>query len=188
MRSWLPLFIVAALIGVGLWFAESPPDELLGKQPSRKEQNRAADLVIRDAQTRHFNTEGTLAYRVNAERITYFQFARRDRADLTEPRIIFYQGDQPKWHTESRKGVAHNNGERVVLRGEVVINELPKPDGIRLETPAITIMPRKEFAETDKLVTITAGANRTEGVGMRAFLKQDRVEILSEVKSTYESN
>lgn len=187
MRSWLPLVIVVVLISAGLWFAESPPEQLLGKRPTKQQQNLAPDLVIRDAKTRHFNQEGTLAYRVDAEKITYFQFERRDRADLTEPRILFYLEHQPKWHTKSRDGVAYNNGERVVLRGDVHITEMPGPGGIRLDTQSITIKPREEYAETDKVVTISSGPNRTEGKGLRAFLKEDRVEILSEVKSTYET-
>lgn len=186
MRNWLPLVIVVGLVTLGLWFAESPPEQFLGKRPTPQQKNQAADLVINGAKTRHFNQEGTLAYRVDAERITYFQFARRDRADLNEPRILFYQDKQPKWRTESRTGVAHNNGERVVLRGKVRIEELPGPDSIELRTQSITIKPREEYAETDKVVTISAGANRTTGKGLRAHLKEDKVEILSEVKSTYE--
>ncbi len=187
MRTWLPLVIVVLLISAGLWFAESPPQQLLGKRPTPQQKQRAADLVIHDAKTRHFNEEGTLAYRVDAEKITFFQFERRDRADLTEPRILFYQEREPKWRTESRKGVAHNNGERVVLSGDVKINELPEPGGVRLDTQTITIKPREEYAETDKVVTITAGPNVTTGKGLRAFLKEDRVEILSDVKSSYET-
>ncbi|MFC6632593.1 LPS export ABC transporter periplasmic protein LptC [Microbulbifer taiwanensis] len=187
MRTWLPLVIVVLLISAGLWFAESPPPQLLGKKPTPQQKRKAADLVIRDARTRHFNREGTLAYRVDAEQITFFQFERRDRADLTEPRILFYQEHQPKWRTESRNGVAHNNGERVVLRGDVQINELPGPGGIQLDTQAISIKPREEYAETDKVVKITAGPNSTTGKGLRAYLKEDRVEILSDVKSSYET-
>jgi lipopolysaccharide export system protein LptC len=187
MRTWLPLFVIVALISAVVWFADSPPPELLGKRPTPKAQDRAPDLVIREARTRHFNLEGNLAYRVDAEQITFYQFGRRDRANLTEPRILFYQGEHPKWQTESRSGVAHNNGQRVVLRGDVHINELPGPGGIVLDTEEITIKPRQEYAETDKVVTISAGPNRTRGTGLRAFLNQDRVEILSEVESTYET-
>lgn len=187
MRTWLPLVIVVLLISAGLWFSESPPQELLGKRPTPQQQKGAADLVIHGAKTRHFNQEGTLAYRVDAEKITFFKFERRDRADLTEPRILFYQQDEPKWRTESRSGVAHNNGRRVVLRGDVEITEMPAPGGIKLNTQSITIKPREEYAETDKVVKITAGPNSTTGKGLRAFLKEDRVEILSDVKSSYET-
>ncbi|WP_160152796.1 LPS export ABC transporter periplasmic protein LptC [Microbulbifer sp. ALW1] len=186
MRTWLPLVIVVALVSLGLWFAESPPKQLLGKRPTQQDHNKAADLIIRDARTRHFNVEGTLAYEVDAERITFFQFARRDRADLTEPRMMFYQGESSKWRTESRSGVAYDNGQKVVLEGDVSIKELPQP-GITLRTPKIVIKPREEFAETDKVVTITDGPNRTTGKGLRADLKQDTVEILSDVESSYET-
>ena len=118
--------------------------------------------------------------------MTFFQFARRDRADLTEPRMMFYQGEDSRWRTESRSGVAYNNGQKVVLRGDVSIRELPEP-GITLRTPSITIKPREEFAETDKRVTITDGPNRTTGKGLRADLKKDKVEILSDVESSYEA-
>lgn len=186
MRTWLPLVIVVALISLGLWFTESPPKQLLGKRPTQQQHSKAADLVIRDARTRHYNTEGTLAYRVDAERITFFQFERRDRADLTEPRMLFYQDKNLKWRTESRKGVAFDNGQKVVLEGDVKVAELPQP-GITLRTAKIVLKPREEFAETDKVVTITDGANLTTGKGMRANLKQDKVEILSDVESSYET-
>ncbi|WP_428820544.1 LPS export ABC transporter periplasmic protein LptC [Microbulbifer sp. MCCC 1A16149] len=186
MRTWLPLVIVVTLISLGLWFTESPPEQLMGKRPTQQEHNKAADLIIRNARTRHFSAGGTLAYEVDAERVTFFQFARRDRADLTEPRMMFYQGEDSRWRTESRSGVAYNNGQRVVLRGDVSIRELPEP-GITLRTPSITIKPREEFAETNKRVTITDGPNRTTGKGLRADLKKDKVEILSEVESSYEA-
>lgn len=184
MRSWLPLVIVVALVTLGLWFTESPPTLLT--RPTPEQQRQAADLVIRGAETRHYSQEGTLAYRVDAERITFFQFDRRDRAELEQPRMLFYQDDAPKWSTISRRGVAHNHGERVILSGQVRVQELP--EGIELRTSRITLKPREEYAETDKVVTITSGAHRTEGRGLRADLKQDRIEILSEVKSHYEPN
>lgn len=186
MRSWLPLVIVVLLISAVAWFTESPPEQLLSKRPTPQQQSRAADLVIHGAKTRHFNLEGTLAYLVDADQITFFQFQRRDHADLTEPRILFYQDQQPKWRTQSKSGVAHNNGERVLLRGDVRIIELPEPGGVELTTQAITIKPREEYAETDKVVTIATGPNTTTGRGLRAFLKEDRMEILADVKSTYE--
>ncbi|WGL17975.1 LPS export ABC transporter periplasmic protein LptC [Microbulbifer bruguierae] len=187
MRTWLPLVIVVTLISLWLWFTESPSTELLGKRPTQQDHNKAADLIIRDARTRHYNIEGDLAYEVDAERITFFQFARRDRADLTEPRMMFYQGEDSKWRTESQTGVAYDNGQKVVLSGNVTVEELPQP-GITLHTPRIVIKPREEFAETDKVVTITDGPNRTTGKGLRADLKQDKVEILSDVESSYETH
>ncbi|WP_444886966.1 LPS export ABC transporter periplasmic protein LptC [Microbulbifer sp. JMSA008] len=188
MRTWLPLLLVVSLISAGLWLSESPPDQLLGIRPTPQQHDKAAELIIRNAKTRHFNEEGNLAYRVDADQITYYQFKRRDRADLTEPRMVFYQDDQPKWRTESREGVAHNRGERIVLSGDVEIDELPTPGGIKLETSSITILPAKEFAETDKVVTISSGPNRTTGKGMRAYLNEDRMEILSDVKSIYDTD
>ncbi|WP_226645687.1 LPS export ABC transporter periplasmic protein LptC [Microbulbifer variabilis] len=188
MRTWLPLLLVVSLISVGLWLSESPPNQLLGISPTPEQYDKAAEMIIRNAKTRHFNEEGNLAYRVDADQITYYQFKLRDRADLAEPRMLFYEDDQPKWRTESRQGVAYNRGERLVLSGDVVIDELPAPGGIKLETSSITILPAKEFAETDKVVTISSGPNRTTGKGMRAYLNEDRMEILSDVKSIYDTD
>ncbi|BBM02290.1 hypothetical protein GL2_23640 [Microbulbifer sp. GL-2] len=100
--------------------------------------------------------------------------------------MLFYQDDQQKWRTESRQGAAYNRGERIVLSGDVEIDELPSPGGIKLQTPSITILPDKEFAETDRVVTISSGPNQTKGKGMRVYLDKDRVEILSDVKSNYD--
>ncbi|WP_444930006.1 LPS export ABC transporter periplasmic protein LptC [Microbulbifer sp. SSSA002] len=187
MRSWLPLVLVTLLISAGLWFSESPPEQLLGKRPTPQQQDRAADLIIKGAETRHFDQTGNLAYRVDAEEITYFQFKRRDRANLKEPRMLFYTDDTAKWATRSKRGTAFNRGKRIVLNGDVQIDELPTPDGVKLETSRITIFPNREFAETDKVVIISSGPNRTEGKGLRAYLKENRMEILSDVKSSYDT-
>lgn len=185
MRTWLPLAVVVMLITLGLWYSESPPSGFLGKRPTPQQQSEAANLIIRDAKTRNYNTEGVLAYRVNAERITYYKFAPRDRADLIEPRILFYKQQKPKWLTQSKSGIAFNDGERVLLSGDVDILEQPQP-GITLHTQSITVIPQEEFAETDDYVTVINGLSRTTGKGLRADLKQDKIKLLSEVKSIYE--
>jgi lipopolysaccharide export system protein LptC len=64
------------------------------------------------------------------------------------------------------------------------------PDGkreIHIETQDLRVSPRKEYAETDLPVSISTPESLTRGTGMRAYLGESRVQLLSKVKTTIES-
>ncbi|GMG86602.1 LPS export ABC transporter periplasmic protein LptC [Biformimicrobium ophioploci] len=186
MRTWIPL-AVALLVALGLWIADSPPDQLGGKRPSRKQQNQAADLVIRGAQTSHFDKNGLLAYQFNSDKLTYFQYTRRDRADLVNPEIIFFEESEPRWQVTARTGRATNNGSNVVFRGNVVIERSGAGAESKLSTSELQMKPHDKYAHTNKTVTISNLGSQITGKGMKADLNKNHLELLSEVESTYET-
>ena len=44
----------------------------------------------------------------------------------------------------------------------------------------------KEYGETDRPVVITTPTTETRGVGMKAYLKESRLELLSKVHTRHE--
>ena len=59
-------------------------------------------------------------------------------------------------------------------------------DELKVSTPLLVVYPEKDYAETDRPVTITEPRGRTEGVGMEAFLEEQRLVLLNEVYSRYD--
>ena len=57
---------------------------------------------------------------------------------------------------------------------------------IHIETEDLRVLPDVEFAETALPVAISTPESLTRGVGMRAYLDENRVQLLSRVKTTIE--
>ena len=74
------------------------------------------------------------------------------------------------------------------LRGEVTLarvgTEQDRP--ITLTTPALNVWPKKDYAETDQPVTVVSDGLRLDAVGMKAYIDDQRVEFLSQVRGRYE--
>ena len=55
-----------------------------------------------------------------------------------------------------------------------------------IRTEDMRVLPNTNYGETDKLVIINTPGSESRGVGMRAFLDQGRVELLSQVHTLYD--
>ena len=76
----------------------------------------------------------------------------------------------------------------MLLLGEVHIWR-DGADGVReidLRTTDLRVLPESEYGETDKPVVIRTPGSESRGIGMRAYLNQRRIELLSEVRTIYE--
>ena len=64
-----------------------------------------------------------------------------------------------------------------------------KPDGkpeIHIETEDLKVLPGDEYAETALPVSISTPESFTRGTGMRAYLGESRVQLLSDVRTKIE--
>lgn len=110
---------------------------------------------------------------------------------LTKPHLVIYKPDGSLWTIDANRGFIKqpNIGtlDQIILHDNVVINR-PATNAfipITLETEELSYQPSKEFAETDKYVVMTKPGLKISGIGMRAFLDQSAVELLSDVKTYY---
>ena len=55
-----------------------------------------------------------------------------------------------------------------------------------LTTSALTLYPRRDYAETDQSVRIEAARSVTTAEGMKLFLNDGRLQLLSTVRGQYE--
>jgi lipopolysaccharide export system protein LptC len=129
-----------------------------------------------------FNTDGQLEQEVTASEAKYFK--AEDIIYLRDPRITTHSGDQPPWYTRAERGEVREDNNIVELQEAVEIYQL---DGTtRIHTEQLALIRNKSLAETPLKVIITGESSRTEAVGMRAWLEQEKVELLAKVKSIYE--
>lgn len=109
-----------------------------------------------------------------------------DVTELSEPRMTLFRPDGPPWRVVADEGRIAPGGELVTLRGNVRMSRQTEGEGsMLLLTDFIRIRPDDKYAETEAAVTISDPGTVVKAVGMQAYMAEERLILLSEVRSTY---
>ncbi len=107
-----------------------------------------------------------------------------------KPVMIFFNGGKPPWIIEAANGVLSANGEKLQLKGKVIINRA-KGEGVKpltINTSNVLVNPKTSFAQTAAWAELISPPHITSGTGMKATFKEPiHLELLSKVKGKYET-
>lgn len=184
-RLWLGLGLGLALL-LAVWFGRgSGPEPTLPLLQAPDE--RLVSLYIRDYQVAFTAADGRLARTLSGALFT--QLAADGSAEIEAPRFILHNPAAPSWHARAAQGLLSADGERLQLRGGVVIERAAdaRHPPLRVETDSLELRHRESYARTDSRVVLTRGADRMEAVGLEAWLQPPmRLKLLSRVRGRYE--
>lgn len=165
------------------------------------------DIDLEDGVITQFRNDGTLHYRLQAERIAHFEHgpgeppgarpasladegglpAAEQRATrLVAPSLVLHASDAPPWHLVARAGESRDTetalgaASEVTLRGDVVLRQR-RDDGrfTELRTDELTLHLGRESAHADQTVMIATESSRSTAAGFRADLARGRFELRS---------
>lgn len=145
----------------------------------------AADAFVEQMIASNINAQGTLEYRLSADRADYFA---DDRTELRKPSLTIMREQGEPWQVQADRARITGRGKIIELIGSVDIQRHPEPgrNAVHGRTDHLRVRPEEQIAETDATVLLDISASRVSASGMRAFLKQGRVELLSGVRGRYE--
>ncbi|UJJ30639.1 LPS export ABC transporter periplasmic protein LptC [Halopseudomonas maritima] len=148
--------------------------------------NARPDFYIDNARIQMLDEQGQVAYRLTAEHAVHQIEDGSTR--LQQPELLFYRGDNPTpWLLKAANGLVTEKGDRVDLDTDVLLQQQPEGQPQRqLTTSALTLFPRRDYAETDQSVRIEAARSVTTAEGMQLFLNDGRLQLLSTVRGQYE--
>ncbi|UTW46490.1 LPS export ABC transporter periplasmic protein LptC [bacterium SCSIO 12696] len=177
-----PFLIFALIVALGWNFRQfwiSPPETFFQPTATTTDVPKA-NVYMHKTDTRQFNDQGELAYRLTSERTEHF--TESQSFVLSAPKITSFQKDAPPWTLSANNGVVEKNGESIRLNDQVVGRRFMQERTITLKTPALLFIPEKQYAESDKNVTITMPGANTSGTGFKANLNTGEYQLLSRVK------
>lgn len=183
--TWLGL---AALVALAVFWDE-PTERLL--QPDIPLAPEFPEAYLIKADIRQYDSQGQLSYRMLSERAEHFQYlpdrqSPRDYSLVTEPNITVHGEGEAPWRLTARRGRSEDGGERLRFIDNVQAWQ-QRGDGRQIiTTEALLIEPNRQYAETDKAVTMRSPRSQHTAVGLRAYLDRDYIELLSEVEGRYE--
>lgn len=182
ITRWGPLIVLLALaLGTGWLVRELEP---------RPQQAEAAPTHVPDFYMEEFTSttmaaSGRPKRRLQADYLEHFPDT--EASDLVNPYLVLYKAEGQPWHVRSERGWSSSEGEVLLLLGRVHIwrNDETGERDMDIYTRDLRVIPETEYGETEEPVLITTNTTESRGIGMRAHLAQDRVELLRDVHTVY---
>ncbi|UTW06766.1 LPS export ABC transporter periplasmic protein LptC [Pseudomonas benzenivorans] len=178
------LFTLAAalLAAVGYWNIN--PDSF-SDRPAAVGTPNAIDFYVVNANTVQYQADGKLHYEMTASKLEHVQAS--DITLLTEPNMHLYRGSAYPWKIRSARGEVAPEGKEVELIDQVRVDRTDaKGRPTILTTSRLTLFPEKEYAQTQQAVRIDAANGVTTAQGMKAYLNDGRMLLLSNVRGQHE--
>lgn len=141
------------------------------------------DFTMTGVDTLNMDLNGNPETRLTAAAMAHYE--QRGETELTRPRLKLFRDGEPPLYVAADQGWVASENEVILLQGNVRFWE-PGADNeavFEITTSKATIYPNRNMAETDQAATLTTPDSVTHSVGLRAWLGDDRIEMLHQVKT-----
>jgi len=139
-----------------------------------------------------YTPSGLLKEQMAAESWTYYPI--QQQSFLIKPHFIVYRRDNTVWEIDAERGSISQptlaSIDAIELMDEVKIERLKTSAvlPVVVKTDFIRYCPKLETLETDSDVTLNKPGLTVSGRGLRAFLDKGRMELLHDVKTSFETS
>jgi lipopolysaccharide export system protein LptC len=134
-----------------------------------------------------YNPEGQLAFRMQAPHLERREGDESLYINSPTFQLAAKKPGVPDWQGRSLYGWVDKGGSLIKLQGPVTMHrpawaDTPATD---LVTEDVTVWPKENRMVTAAPAQMTQGASRMDGVGMRANLNDNHLELLDNVHATF---
>ena len=185
-RVRLPaVLLIIALFLIAIGYLNIRPESFMQDPPAATAEETPIDFYLINARTVQYQPDGKLNYEMTSEKVEHLKAT--DVSLLTRPDLRSYRGSDLPWHVTSDRGEVGPQGEEVELIDNVRVERTDtKGRQTVVTTSRMTVLPDKEYAETSQPVRIVAANGVTTATGMKAYLNEGRMLLLSNVRGQHE--
>lgn len=180
---WLFLFLLCSVYSAWSVLDNKPKITL-----SEDKLATAADAFVKELTVVQFDKLGKLTHYLHSKSMTHTPL--QDEHLLITPHIIVSEGDNPPWEIHAKEATAINHGQEVTFNNDVIIHQksTQNTEGSILKTNSMTYYPKDKLAISLAQVIFTQAGNEVRSLGMKAFLAENRVQLLSNARGIYVPN
>ncbi len=132
----------------------------------------------------HYDENGEIQSKLYSPKIIHYN--ENDRAQLEKPSLVMHTQDKQTWIITADQGTSLHGSKQIDLKNNVQVQRVKDPSHINtLTTSSLTAFPDRQFAQTDKAVTIVQPGSTVQAVGMTANLKTGDITLLSQTQGIY---
>ena len=181
------LFWICCLIIVGsvatLWFLNQRPSH---SDTSDTNNTTTPSVSFENVVMVVNSDEGKPRYKFIAPK--YWLYPIEQRSEFDNPDISIYGKSGSNLYAKANRGETFDNNDVITLIGDVKITQ-PKskdnPHKLKVMTEKLTVLPDKEEAKTDILITAIRGPEMVTAIGMRLDFKEQILYLHNDVKGHY---
>ncbi len=181
--AWLCVVLIS-LACSGWYFASTKPVRKLDEHTL----STTADMVVTNLTVHEFDTNGRLVNTLQSP--VMHHIPANNTHWFKSPHIVIVQENEPAWEINAQQATALYGGKEITFNKDVVIHQQKSEHTLEstLKTEAITYIPKDKFATTLLAVTYERPGSIVQSTGMKAYLAEKRVVLLSQARSTYAPN
>ncbi|MBB3104688.1 LPS export ABC transporter periplasmic protein LptC [Azomonas macrocytogenes] len=184
--SLLLTTLAIILAAIGYWKIQ--PQNLLQEDTSNHPTRSDIDFYVLGSRTVKYLPDGQRQYELTAEKVEHIK--SNDISLLTRPDLYVYRSPDSKespWHVSSEHGEVAAEGKEVELIDKVRVERSDSAGRpLILTTSRLTVLPEKNYAQTQQAVRIEAAEGITTATGMKAYMDESRMHLLSNVRGQHE--
>ena len=150
--------------------------------------SQAPLLIIEQLRAVRLNIAGVREYVVEAPRL--WQLPRQGGTEFEQPVLDWYQpdGQTREWRLQAERGWVAADQQTLRLDGEVTMVRTADSgqSPVTILTRDVQVRPAEHYVETAAPARAVTPGGELRAIGVRAWLDQERLELLSEVRGSYE--
>ena len=178
------VWLFVALISLacsGWYFGGASPISKLDDQTL----SNTADITVHHLTVRQYDTEGKLTHYLQTPLMHHIPL--NNTHWFKTPHIMVSQQNQPAWDIHAQQATALNGGQKITFNNKVVAHQQQDEhtQESTLETEEMSYFPKDKLAMTLLEVTYKRAGTTVQSTGMKAYLAEKRVKLLSQARGTY---
>ena len=186
MRQLAVIAAILLLAVAGLYFRWEPTSAL-PINPSKTQV--LPDTIVGQPVLDVFDDSGRKVRQLHGQRLDYFDDDKH--SVITAPHVQFEQrsGNQAPtpWQITANTATIYEANNKIELQGNVQLwSDATQSGRTEILTEQLSVDTAKQFAETDKAVTIRTRGSEAKATGLQADLAKERLLLPSHVKETHE--
>ncbi len=154
-------------------------------QPGERRESFPLGYYLTDAEISGTDEDGRLLYRIWAGRAE--ERPDENRLFMSDVRVEYRPVEGVPWILTADAGEAPTDESYIDLRGAVELANVPLDagDATVIQTQALRFEPETFVASSDETVSLFLGAHRLDAVGIKVYLRDDRLELESSVHGEF---
>ena len=177
------VMIVLAILAAATWMATWQPADV-GEPADLVAAAEPVRVLTRGARLTGMDEQGRPTYRIFAERLD--ELPGEEQLQLTGVNVDYQPVDETAWLLSAASAKYARDGSQLDLLGNVQVRSAPT-DGsepMTIVTEQLLFSPDTSSAESDENVEIRVGGWQLRALGLRTLLKEDTLELESQVHGT----
>ena len=119
-----------------------------------------------------------------SEKTSFFENA--NYADIVSPSLTLEDSSGDEVHLTAQTGRYYPKSEKLTLKGDVIVSQIyPVDSAWSLRGEAFTFDNKSRFISSDQAVNMKKGLHSINAIGLKAWIDEKRIELLSQVRGEY---